>query len=74
MSIYFPATRASYDPWYSTFVSTFAAAMSDWDKFLNAIYDLGSAIAADASQSERRAARGGEPCQEWELLVLMRWG
>ena len=57
MSIYFPPTRATYDPWYSTFVRAFPGAMADWDTFLRAIYNLGDAIASGVSQSEGRVGQ-----------------
>jgi hypothetical protein len=52
MAIYFPTTRVAYDPWYTSFVGSFPAAMDDWDTFLTTIYGTGESIASGASQRE----------------------
>lgn len=68
MAIYFPQTRASYDYYYDRFVTAFPTAMTDWDNFLNALYNLGESIASDISSSERSTS-GGCLCVRLSLHV-----
>ncbi|GBF88369.1 hypothetical protein Rsub_01081 [Raphidocelis subcapitata] len=50
MAIYFPPTRVSYDPWYDSFIASFATAATDWGRFLEALYALGDNLASAVNQ------------------------